>query len=134
MANPTKHWTLNINWGKPFHNGLNLTKVHANVISKNNITQEFHFKLMESTPFQNKTYMALLVYHVLRKNEDIIDVIDHKIIQILTKDIIHHMLKNTKCIGNAKSHHNIFKMVVMNSKHRLPFITFSNVHQVVWST
>jgi hypothetical protein len=25
-------------------------------------------------------------------------------------------------------------MVVMNSKHRLPFITFSNVHQVVWST
>jgi hypothetical protein len=72
--------TLNIpnkSWGSPIYNDLNLMKVHANAISKNNITQEFHLKLMEFTffqfniktnflkLFQNKTYMALMVYHVL---------------------------------------------------------------------
>jgi len=50
--------TLNItnkSWGSPIHNGLNLMRVHANVISKNNLTKEFHFKLMESTLFQFDT-------------------------------------------------------------------------------
>jgi predicted transcriptional regulator len=77
--------------------------VHVNTISRNNIT---HLILMESTLFQfgiktnfseffqNKTYMVLMVCHVLQEHEDVIDVIDHKIIQILTKYIIHHMLKN----------------------------------------
>jgi hypothetical protein len=47
--------TLNIpnrSWGSPIHNGLKLVKVHANTISRDNITQEFHFRLMESTFFQ----------------------------------------------------------------------------------
>jgi len=72
--------TLNIpnrSWGSPIHNGLNLMKIHANAISKNNITQEFHLKLIESTLFQfniktnflkllqKKMYMAFMVYHVL---------------------------------------------------------------------
>jgi len=78
MGEPKK--TLNIvnkSWGSPIHNGLNLMKAHANAISKTNITPEFHLKLMESTLlqfgihinflelFQNKTYMAFMVYHVL---------------------------------------------------------------------
>jgi hypothetical protein len=121
-------------------------KVHANAISKNNVTKEFHFRLMESTLFQfgiktnfsklfqNNTYMALMVCHVLRENEDVIDVTNKKIIQILTKNIIHHMLKENRCIGKTKGHHNIFKMDVTSSERRLPFITFLNVHQVVCST
>ncbi len=141
--------TLNISnrsWGSLIHNGLNLMKVHANAISKNNITQEFHFKFMESTFFQfgikinfskffqNNMYMVFMVCHVLWENEDVINVTNHKIIQIFMEDIIHHMLKNNKCINKAKGHHNIFKMAIMSSKHHLPFITFSNVPQVVCST
>jgi hypothetical protein len=64
--------------------------------------------------FQNKTYMALMVCHVLRENEDVIDVTDHKVIQILMKYIIHHMLKDYRCIDKAKGHQNVFKMAVMN--------------------
>ncbi len=109
--------TLNIpnnNQGNPIHNGLALTKVHMNAISKNNMTQEFHFRLMESTLlqfgiktsfskfYQNKPCMPCKVCHILWKNEDFIDVRDHKIIQLLTKDIIHHMLKDNRCIGKVK--------------------------------
>jgi hypothetical protein len=85
----------------PIHNGLNLIRVHVNAFFRNNITQEFHLSLMESTHFQfglktnflkffqNKTYMALRVCRVFQENEDIIDALEHKIIQILTKDIIY---------------------------------------------
>ncbi len=141
--------TLNISnksWGSPIHNSLNLTRVYGNAISKNNITQEFHLKLMESTLlqfgintnlwelFQNKTYMVFMTCHVLWKNEDIINVINHKIIQILMKDITHHMSKNNRCIGKTKGHHNIFEMAITSIEHFFPFITFLNVHQVVCST
>jgi hypothetical protein len=40
---------MNISWGSPINNGLNLMKIHANAISKDDITQKFHFKLMEFT-------------------------------------------------------------------------------------
>jgi hypothetical protein len=78
VGEPNK--TLNImnrSWVSPIHNGLNLTRVHMNAISPNNITQEFHLRLMEFTffqfgiktnfseLFQNKMYMALMVCHVL---------------------------------------------------------------------
>jgi hypothetical protein len=33
--------------------------------------------------------MAFMVFHVLWKNEDVINVVDHEIIQILMKDISH---------------------------------------------
>jgi hypothetical protein len=130
LNNPKK------SWGCPIHNGLNLMRVHEKAISKNNITHEFHLRFMESTffqfgikinfskLFQNNTYMVLMVCHVLKKNEDVIDIIDHKIIQIFIEDIIHHMLKNSMCISKAKGHHNIFKMAIMSSKHHLPIITF----------
>jgi hypothetical protein len=43
--------------------------------------------------FQNQKYMVLMVLHVFQKNEDVINVTNHEIIQVFTKDIIHHMLK-----------------------------------------
>ncbi len=47
--------TLNIinkSWGSSIDNDLNLVKIHANAISRNDVTQKFHFKLMEFTFFQ----------------------------------------------------------------------------------
>jgi len=44
------------------------------------------------------------------------------------------MLENNKLVSKVKWHHNIFKMVVMGFESRLPFIAFSNAHQVVCST
>ncbi len=76
-------------------------KVHANVISKDDVTQKFHFKLMEfpflqlgiksNFPklFQHKMYMVLMICHIIWENENVIDVTNHKIIQVSTKHIIH---------------------------------------------
>jgi hypothetical protein len=79
-------------------------------------------------------YMVPMVFHVLWENEDVIDVTNHEIIQVLTKNIIHKMLENNKRVSKAKWHHNIFKMVVTCFECCLPFITFLNAHQVVCST
>jgi hypothetical protein len=70
-----------------------------NAISRYDITQEFHFKLMEFTHFQfgvkcnfskffqNKMYMVLMDLHVLQENEDVVNVTDYEIIQVLTKKL-----------------------------------------------
>jgi hypothetical protein len=67
----------NKSWSNPINNGLNFTRIHANAISRDDVTQEFHFKLVEFTFFQfgiksnlskllqNQTYMVFMVLHVL---------------------------------------------------------------------
>jgi len=69
---------------------MNFTKIHVNVISIDDVTQEFHFKLMEFTLFQfgiksnllkffqNQMYMVLMVLHVFWKHEDVINVTYHE--------------------------------------------------------
>jgi hypothetical protein len=79
-------------------------------------------------------YMLLMVLHVLQESEDVINVINHKIIQILIKNNVHHMLKDNSCVNKTKWHHNIFKIVVMGFERCIPFFVFSNVHQVICST
>jgi len=68
---------MNKNWGNLINNGLNVVKIHVNVIYKDDITQKFHFRLMEFTflqfgiksnfldLLQDKTYMVFMVLHVL---------------------------------------------------------------------
>jgi hypothetical protein len=67
-------------------------------------------------------------FHVFRKNEDVIDVINHEIIQIFVENIVHQVLKDGKGIRKAKRHHHIFEMAIIDLKICFPFITFSNMH------
>jgi hypothetical protein len=39
--------------------------------------------------------------HVFGKNEIIIDLTNHKVIQLFTKNIVHQVLKNNMCISKA---------------------------------
>jgi hypothetical protein len=82
----------NRNWGSLVNNGLNLAKIHANVISKDDVANEFHFGLMKFTfvqfgikfnfpeLVQNKSNMSFMLFQVFGENEDVINLIDHKII------------------------------------------------------
>ncbi len=141
--------TLNIsnrNKGSPINNGLSLTRVHANITSRDDVAQESHFRLMEFTflqlgimsnflkLLQHKTYMVFMICHVLWENENVINVAHYKIIQVFTKHIIHQVLENNRCVGKAKRHHNIFEMAITCFEFCLPFITFLNMHQVVCPT
>ncbi len=85
----------------PINNGLNLTRIHVNAITTNDVTQEFHFRLTEFTLLQfgvksnlpkllqNQTYIVIMVLRVLWENDDVINVINHEIVQIFTKNIVH---------------------------------------------
>ncbi len=121
--------TLNImnrSWGKPIHNGLDLMRIHANATFRNNILEEFHFSLtkfaflqlnIESNFFkrvQNKSNMSFTFLLVLGKNEDVIDVTNHEIIQVFIENIIHQMLKDDMGISEAKRHRHIFKITIMD--------------------
>jgi hypothetical protein len=56
--------------------------------------------------------MLVMVFHVLGENEDEIIIKSQEVIHVLTKDIVHKKLKNTRCICKAKRHHDIFKMAI----------------------
>jgi hypothetical protein len=79
-------------------------------------------------------YIVFMVIHVLQENEDVINITNHKIIQVPIKDIIHQMLKDSRCVSKTKSHHNIFKITIIGFECHISSIIFSNVHQVVCST
>ncbi len=93
-------------------------------ISKNDVVEKFHFDLMKFTFFQlgikfdfsklvqNNLNMSSMLFQVLGENEDVINVIDHEIIQVLMKNIIHEVLKDSKCIRKANGHHNILKIAI----------------------
>jgi len=61
----------------PINNGVNLTRIHVNAITTNDVTQEFHFRLMEFTLvqfgvksnlpklLQNETYTVIMVLRVV---------------------------------------------------------------------
>jgi hypothetical protein len=88
---------MNKSYGNPIHNFLDLMRIHANAISKNNILKEFHFDAMEfaflqlgvkSNLFelvQNKSNMSFMFLYVLEKNMDVINVTNHEIIQVFLK-------------------------------------------------
>jgi hypothetical protein len=85
---------MNKSWGNPIHNGLDLIRIYVNTIFINNIPKEFDFGLMEfaslqlniesnfSELVQNKSNILFMFLHVLGKNEDIINVKNHEVIQI----------------------------------------------------
>jgi hypothetical protein len=39
----------NRNWSSPIIHGLNFMRIHAHAFSKDDVTQEFHLKLIEFT-------------------------------------------------------------------------------------
>jgi hypothetical protein len=99
-------------WGNPIHDGLDLERIHVNAISRYNISKEFHFNLMEFAFFQlriksnfsklvqNKLKMLFMFLRVLGKNGDVIDVTNHKIIQVFMekKFIEYRKMVGIKCI------------------------------------
>jgi hypothetical protein len=102
-------------------------------MSKNKIFKKFQFNLMEFAFLQfniqcnsfklvqNKPNISFIFLLVLGKNEDVIDVTNHKVIQVFMENIIHQMLKDNKDISKAKRHHHIFKMVKIDSKNIFSF-------------
>ena len=58
---------------------------------------------------------------------------DDKIVKVLSKDVIHHVLKDRRSIGKAKGHDIIFKIAIICTESCLSFVSFFDLHEVVSS-
>ena len=75
--------------------------------------------------------MNLVLGHVVRIYEDIIEVYYYTNIQHVTEDVIHKSLKSSGSIEKSKQNYQPFKGAVMSVKSGFPFITICYVKQMV---
>jgi hypothetical protein len=70
--------------------------------------------------------MFVMGFLVLGKDQNVIQIDHDKFVHVLLEDIIHLMLKDCGCIGEAKGHDRVFEVAVACAKSYLPFITGAN--------
>ena len=69
--------------------------------------------------------------HIVWVDKYIIQIDYDTDIQKIREDVIYESLKSYRSIGKIKEHYRPLKLSIMCSKSSLPFITVSNVNQVV---
>jgi hypothetical protein len=70
--------------------------------------------------------MFVVGFLVLGKDQNVIQIDHDKFVHVLPEDIIHQMLKDSGCIGEAEGHDRVFEMAVACAKSCFPFITEMN--------
>ena len=73
----------------------------------------------------------MYVLLVGRKNQDVVKVDDHEVIEILLKNIIHHVLEDCRSVGKTEWHHLLLEMSIAHPKSRFPLVPRLDVHQIV---
>ena len=66
-----------------------------------------------------------------RKNLDVIKVDDHEMIEILSKNIVHHVLEDCRSVGETEWHHLVLEMSIVRPKIRFPLVHRLDAHQIV---
>ena len=64
-------------------------------------------------------------------DEDVVEVYNHTNIQHVTEDVIHKVLKGGGSIGKSEWNNQPFKWAIVSVEGGFPFITISNVNQMV---
>ena len=75
--------------------------------------------------------MLLMFFFILEKYKNIIQIDGNKIVKVLSKNVIHHMLKNYWSVDKTKGHDVILKMAMPCTESCLPFVSFLDSHEVV---
>ena len=70
----------------------------------------------------------MYVLLVGRKNQDVVKVDDHEVIEILLKNIIHHVLEDCRSVGKTEWHHLVLEMSIPLPKSCFPFVPRLNAH------
>ena len=88
--------------------------------------------LVES--FQNQAYNVVVFLQGLGEDEDVIEIHSHhSFCNEVMEDVIHHGLKHSWAIGEAKEHDQQFEKPSICLEYCLPLISFLDVHIVVAS-
>ena len=75
--------------------------------------------------------MNLVLGHVVRVYEDIIEVYYYTNIQHVAEDVIHKSLKSGGSIGKSERNYQPFKGAIASAKGGFPFIAICYVNQMV---
>ena len=77
---------------------------------------EFGIKLMVPKPLQNCSQMLFVFVLALGVNEDVINEYHHKFIQEVHKNLVHHMHKECRSIGEAERHNGVLIKTVSSGE------------------
>ena len=75
--------------------------------------------------------MSLVLGHVVRVYEDIVEVYNYTNIQHITEDVIHKSLKGGGSVGKSERYYQLFKRAVASAKGGFPFVTICYANQMV---
>ena len=75
--------------------------------------------------------VSLVLGHVVRVYEDIVEVYNYTNIQHIAEDVIHKSLKGGGSIGKSEWHYQPFKGAIASAKGGFPFIAICYVNQMV---
>ena len=75
--------------------------------------------------------MLMVLFHVVRVDEDIIQIDEDAYIEHVGEDVIHEVLKSCQCISQTEEHNTPFKGAVAGVEGGFPFVTFTDSNKVV---
>ena len=77
--------------------------------------------------------MVCVLLLVGKNNKDVVKVHDYEMIEILSKNIVHHVLEGCRSVGKAEWHHFVLEMSIVCSKSRFSLIPRLDAHQIIGS-
>ena len=137
---------LNSSRSRPFEDSINLGLGHRDTRGIDHKAEEFSsvnikfaffsfgIKLMFLKASKNFSNMFIMFLRSLGVNEDIIQIDYHIFVEDVREDAVHITLESSGSVGEAEVHDHKIKGSIMSSEGGFPFITGSNVDEVVGTT
>ena len=134
---------LNGSRSGPFEDSVNLGLGHRNTGGIGHKAKEFSsvnikftffsfgIKLMFLKASKNFSNMFIMFLRSLGVNEDIVQIDYHIFVKDVREDAVHITLESSRSIGEAEVHDHKIKGTIMSSEGGFPFITRSDVDEVV---
>lgn len=70
-------------------------------------------------------------YLIFDIDDNIIQVYNHKNIKLFSQDFVNILLKYGQYISQSKKHYLVFKMIILDSKNYLSFVTLLNPYLII---
>ena len=128
---------------QPIKDGLHFVSSHAEFVRHKNVSEVFHtvlvklafpgigVKAMFPELVEDFFDVLFVLGHVVRVDEDVIEVDNDTDIEKVAEDVVHETLEGCGGIGKSEGHHQPFKQAIANVEGSLPFFTFCDANKVV---
>jgi hypothetical protein len=124
----------------PIEDGLHFVFSHAESVRGKDVSEVFHtvpvefafpgigIQAMLPESAEDFFDMLFVLGHIVRVDQDVIEVDNDTDVEEVAKDVIHELLKGRRGIGKSKGHYQPFKRAIASAEGSLPFFTFCDVN------